>query len=48
MPAGQSDPSLANFSVAHDNAYILPILRQALSINPATTIMATPWSRRAG
>jgi glucosylceramidase len=44
MPAGQTDPTLANFSIAHDNAYILPILRQALSINPATTIMATPWS----
>ncbi len=44
MPAGQTDPTLANFSIAHDNAYILPILQQALSINPATTIMATPWS----
>ena len=44
MPAGQSDPTLADFSVAHDQAYIIPILKQALSINPATTIMATPWS----
>jgi glucosylceramidase len=44
MPAGQTDPTLANFSIAHDNAYILPVLKQALSINPATTIMATPWS----
>jgi glucosylceramidase len=44
MPAGQSDPSLANFSISHDSAYILPILRQALQLNPATTIMATPWS----
>jgi glucosylceramidase len=44
MPAGQSDPTLANFSVAHDQAYILPVLKQALSINPSITIMATPWS----
>ncbi|MDQ2810505.1 MAG: RICIN domain-containing protein [Actinomycetota bacterium] len=44
MPAGQSDPSLANFSISHDNAYILPILQQARQLNPATTIMATPWS----
>jgi glucosylceramidase len=44
MPAGQTDPALANFSIAHDNAYILPILQQALQLNPATTIMATPWS----
>jgi len=44
MPAGQTDPSLTHFSVTHDNAYIIPILQQALSINPQTTIMATPWS----
>ena len=41
---GQSDPTLANFSIAHDNAYILPILQQARQLNPATTILATPWS----
>ncbi|MFC1418386.1 RICIN domain-containing protein [Streptacidiphilus cavernicola] len=44
MPAGQTDPTLANFSTAHDNAYILPLLQQALQLNPATTVMATPWS----
>lgn len=44
MPAGQTDPSLANFSISHDTAYILPILQQALQLNPAVTIMATPWS----
>jgi glucosylceramidase len=44
MPAGQTDPSLSSFSISHDNAYILPILQQALQLNPATTIMATPWS----
>jgi glucosylceramidase len=44
MPAGQTDPTLANFSIAHDNAYILPVLQQALALNPATTVMATPWS----
>ncbi|HEX4092556.1 MAG TPA: glycoside hydrolase family 30 beta sandwich domain-containing protein, partial [Trebonia sp.] len=44
LPAGQTDPTLADFSIAHDQAYILPVLKQALSINPAVTIMATPWS----
>jgi glucosylceramidase len=44
MPSGQTDPTLAHFSTAHDNAYIIPILQQALSLNPQTTIMATPWS----
>ncbi|HEV2373218.1 MAG TPA: glycoside hydrolase family 30 beta sandwich domain-containing protein [Streptosporangiaceae bacterium] len=44
MPAGQTDPGLAHFSIAHDDAYVLPVLRQALSLNPAITVMATPWS----
>ena len=44
MPAGQTDPTLASISIAHDQAYILPVLQQALSINPEITIMATPWS----
>ncbi len=44
LPSGQTDPALAHFSIAHDNAYILPVLQQALSLNPNITIMATPWS----
>ena len=44
VPSGQSDPSLSSFSIGHDNAYILPILQQALQINPAATILAAPWS----
>ena len=27
VPRGQSDPSLARFSVSHDDAYVLPMLR---------------------
>lgn len=44
MPAGRSDPQLAHFSIAHDQAYILPALRQMLAINPQTTLFATPWT----
>ena len=44
MPAGQTDPSLAHFSVAHDVPYILPMIRQALALNPRMTLMANPWS----
>lgn len=44
LPAGQSDPELQHFSIAHDQAYILPILRQALALNPHLKIIATPWS----
>jgi glucosylceramidase len=44
MPAGQADPSLTHFSVAHDEAYILPALRAMLRLNPRTDILATAWS----
>jgi glucosylceramidase len=41
---GQTDPGLTNFSVAHDLAYTVPILRQALALNPQTYLLASPWS----
>src|SRR5437868_1219988 len=44
MPAGETDPTLANFSIGHDRASILPLLKQALHINPSVRLMATPWS----
>jgi glucosylceramidase len=43
-PAGESDPQLAHFSLAHDEEYILPMLRKALALNPDIHIMLTPWS----
>lgn len=44
MPRGESDPTLANFSIAPDRAYKLPVIKQALAINPHLTLMANPWS----
>ena len=44
VPASQSDPQLAQFSIAHDQPYILPALREMLAVNPQTTVMATPWT----
>jgi glucosylceramidase len=44
LPAGQSDPTLAHFSISHDTAYILPVLQQAYKLNPAIRFMANPWS----
>ncbi|CAL9371396.1 hypothetical protein SUDANB1_00871 [Streptomyces sp. enrichment culture] len=44
MPAGQSDPTLANFTIDHDRSYTVPLLKQARKINPQLTVMATPWS----
>lgn len=47
LPAGQSDLSLARFSIDHDRETILPALRQARTLNPSMQIMATPWSAPA-
>ncbi|HEY7102770.1 MAG TPA: glycoside hydrolase family 30 beta sandwich domain-containing protein [Mycobacteriales bacterium] len=44
MPAGQTDFALAHFSIAHDQAQILPLLRRARALNPRVTVIATPWS----
>ena len=44
LPPGQTDYAQQHFSVAHDEAQILPLLRAAERINPRLTIMATPWS----
>ena len=44
VPAGQTDPDLKQFSIGHDQAYIIPVLREALAINPRLKIVATPWS----
>jgi glucosylceramidase len=47
MPAGQTDPRMAHFSVAHDQTYVFPAMRAALRLNPQITVMATPWSAPA-
>jgi len=44
MPPGQADPALAHFSIAHDDAYILPALREMLQVNPGVFTLANPWS----
>jgi glucosylceramidase len=44
MPSGQTDPNLTNFSVTHDAAYIIPLVKQALAINPNIKVVALPWS----
>jgi glucosylceramidase len=47
MPPGQTDPTLNHFSIAHDLAYIIPVLHQATSINPQIKVMGSPWSAPA-
>ncbi len=47
LPAGMTDTQLISFSINHDLNYIIPVLRQALSINPQLKVMASPWSAPA-
>ena len=47
MPDGEKDPDLSHFSIDPDRAFIIPLIRQALTINPDLKIMASPWSAPA-
>jgi len=47
LPPGETDPELARFSVAHDEAYIIPMLQEALRLNPELKLMGSPWSAPA-
>jgi glucosylceramidase len=47
MPAGQTDPTLAGFSIAHDLQDVLPLTKQAKQLNPALTTVASPWTAPA-
>src|SRR5207245_8980175 len=38
------DPDLKYFSIEHDRAYILHLLRYQLDLNPNLKIFASPWS----
>ena len=44
LPAGQTDPTLQNFSLAPDEADMIPVLLQILSINPNIKVFGSPWS----
>ncbi|WP_051451878.1 glycoside hydrolase family 30 protein [Actinospica robiniae] len=47
MPSGQTDFELAHFSIQHDEAEILPLLRRARAINGDLRVIGTPWSAPA-
>lgn len=44
MSTGETDPTLANFSISYDEDYILPLVQQAKALNPQMKLMANPWS----
>ncbi len=44
QPGSPGDPDLTHFSIDHDRAYIIPLLREALALNPSLKIIGSPWS----
>ena len=45
MPAGQTDPELAHFSIQKDIDYhLLDVIKEVLKLNPEIKIFASPWS----
>ena len=44
LPSGQTDTSLAQFSLAPDMTHLIPLLKEILLINPNIKIMGSPWS----
>jgi glucosylceramidase len=47
MPVGETDPTLAKFSLDPDRVDVIPILKQILAINPKIKLLASPWSAPA-
>ncbi|MCC6413271.1 MAG: glucosylceramidase [Saprospiraceae bacterium] len=44
LPAGQTDPNLAQFNLSKDTVDLIPVLKEILAINPDIKIMGSPWS----
>lgn len=44
LPAGQIDLNLTRFSIAHEQQYLLPVLKEILAIAPNIKILGSPWS----
>jgi len=44
LAAGETDPELKKFSIEHDRADILPVLKEILAVNPSLKIIGSPWS----
>lgn len=42
--SSEPDPELKKFSIDHDKAYYLPVLREARKANPDLFLFSSPWS----
>ncbi len=44
LPEGATDMELAQFSLAYDTLYLIPVLKEILQISPKLKLMGSPWS----
>jgi glucosylceramidase len=44
VSSGSTDTSLSQFSIAHDQTAIIPLIKSAKLLNPSIKVMASPWS----
>ncbi len=44
LPVGETDITLSRFSLAPDQADLIPVLKEILAINPDIKILGSPWS----
>ncbi|MDU4694202.1 MAG: glycoside hydrolase family 30 beta sandwich domain-containing protein [Paenibacillus sp.] len=44
LPEGETDPEMRRFSIRHDEADVIPLLKEALSLNPSIKLFGSPWS----
>lgn len=47
LPAGETDPDLAKFSLGPDQSNVIPVLEEILAIDPGIKIFGSPWSAPA-
>ncbi|WP_129752008.1 glycoside hydrolase family 30 protein [Flavobacterium beibuense] len=47
IPAGSTDPNLEQFSIAEDEAHVIPVLQSVLGYAPGIKIVSSPWSAPA-
>ena len=44
IPSGETDPKLVHFSLAEDQADVIPVLHEILAIQPGIKILASAWT----
>ncbi|GAA0554653.1 glycoside hydrolase family 30 protein [Chitinophaga japonensis] len=44
MPAGQTDESLAHFSLEREQKDLLPVLKKIVALSPSIKILGSPWT----